>query len=138
MFALFRPMPRRLHSELMDDPSLDPAEHAAALRGLDRLNRVSRSIRPAWRAVRETCLAAKRCGASSDGFINQETPQRDTTDSPPVRILDLACGSGQGVIALQRLADRHRPPLHIRFDGCDVSDTAICHARAAAGRRGLG
>ena len=130
-------MPRRLRPEVMDDPSLDPAEHAAALRGLDRLNRMSRSIGPLWRAVRETCVAAKRSGASSGGFNHRKPPQRNTTELPQVRILDLACGSGRGVIALQRLADRHRPLLHIRFDGCDVSDTAIRHARTAAVATGL-
>ena len=56
--------------ELMDDPALDPAEHRRALAGLARLNRVSDSPGVLWPAVRELARGG------------------------PVRVLDVATGSG--------------------------------------------
>ena len=42
---------RELVGEVMDDPSLDAAEHARALRGLAWINRVSRSAAVVWPAI---------------------------------------------------------------------------------------
>ena len=44
--------------EVMDDPALDPGEHARALKGLQRINRFSRSahhvlLRPILRLARD-------------------------------------------------------------------------------------
>ncbi len=39
---------RHRRRELMDQPGLDPVEHARALRGLGRINRVSRSDAILW------------------------------------------------------------------------------------------
>ena len=63
----------------MDQPGLDTREHARALAGLRRINRVSRSAAMYWA---EICRFAKH---RSDG---------------PLRVLDLACGGGDVPIAL--------------------------------------
>jgi hypothetical protein len=39
--------------EWMDDPTLDPAEHRRALRGLSRLNTVSGAFRSLWHPIAE-------------------------------------------------------------------------------------
>ncbi|MEO0588061.1 MAG: nucleotide-binding protein, partial [Planctomycetota bacterium] len=38
-------MQRDLQPELMDDPAIDPAEHRRALRGLDRIHRLTLTTR---------------------------------------------------------------------------------------------
>jgi 2-polyprenyl-3-methyl-5-hydroxy-6-metoxy-1,4-benzoquinol methylase len=52
-----------------------------------------------------------------------------------VRVLDIACGGGDVVIGLARLARRRGVPLEV--DGCDVSPVAVTHAQAAARRAGV-
>lgn len=93
----------------MDEPGLDAAEHAAALRGLGRINVLSRSATVLWPAI--TRLVGERPGA-------------------PLRVLDVASGGGHVPIALARLAARAR--LDVRIDGCDVSPSAIAFARQRA------
>src|SRR5207253_9483209 len=92
---------RRREPELMDEPGLDPAAHAQALRGLRRINRLSRSSGLAWRAIR--ALAG-------------ELPAR------PLRILDVASGGGDVAIGVARRAAQARVALSV--DGCDFSQTA--------------
>lgn len=95
--------------ELMDDPALDPAEHRRALAGLARLNRVSDSPGVLWPAIRELA----RVG--------------------PVRVLDVATGSGDVPRALAAKAARAGLTT-VTFAGCDISPTAIdAAARAAPG-----
>lgn len=105
-------MRRVLTPELMDDPTLDAAEHERALRGLRRLNTLSLSWRPAWRAVRDLL--------------------------GPVRafsMLDVATGSADGPVTLARAAARagYVPMLYL----CDVSPRAIEHAGTQAGHAGV-
>ena len=99
---------RRLEREWMDDPSLDAARHRAALRGLARINAVSRGAATLWPTVRDTARQAGR----------------------PIRLLDIACGGGDVAIALRRRAERAGLPVTVH--GCDVSDTALGYARQRA------
>jgi len=100
---------RHLEPELMDDPALDAGSHRLALRGLARINIVSRSAAALCKAL---------CGqlAGRDG---------------PVRVLDVACGGGDVTVSVQRIADRRGIPM--RVDGCDISPTAVDRATRQAG-----
>ncbi len=94
---------RRRRDELMDQPDLDPAEHARALRGLARINAVSGSGRILWPEL----LALAR----------EVAPK-------PLRILDVATGGGD----LPRWLDR-RSGGTFDITGLDRSATAIDIAR---------
>lgn len=104
---------RRLQPELMDQPGLDPKEHAAALNGLKRINAISGGGGAIWRELRQ--LARER---------------RSLGSGEPFRALDLATGGGDAPI---RLAGRaKRSGLDIEISGCDVSPVAVGHSRTAA------
>jgi len=103
---------RRYAAERMDDPRLDPALHADALRGLERINAVSATARAVWGPLRK--LAG---------------PGR-------LRVLDLACGAGDVAIALDRRARRAGLPIDVA--ACDLSPRALEHARTEAEARGAG
>jgi 2-polyprenyl-3-methyl-5-hydroxy-6-metoxy-1,4-benzoquinol methylase len=100
---------RHLTPELMDDPALDQRRHAAALRALARFNRLSRAAAILWSPIRAL--------ASVPGH-------------PPLRILDIATGSGDIPLALTRRA--HAAGLTLSIDACDVSETALAEARSRA------
>lgn len=110
-------MRRELTPELMDDPALDPHEHAHALRGLARLNALSRSDLLLWRPIREQ---ARRTG---------------TARTQPLSLLDIATGSADVPLGLARRAARAGVALELH--ACDLSATAIDHARAGAERAGV-
>jgi 2-polyprenyl-3-methyl-5-hydroxy-6-metoxy-1,4-benzoquinol methylase len=97
----------------MDDPSLDVASHRRALRGLMRINRISRTAAAVARPIFEM---ARRDGVRS------------------LRVLDVASGAGDVVMSLADLARRQDIPIEV--EGCDISDTAIDFAREIADRRG--
>jgi 2-polyprenyl-3-methyl-5-hydroxy-6-metoxy-1,4-benzoquinol methylase len=93
----------------MDQPDLDPKQHAHALVGLGRINSLSRSS-----GILFASLIALQ--------------QRLRTDR--LKILDVAAGGGDIPIRLwQRAA---RSGLDWRIAGCDVSPVAVEHARARA------
>jgi SAM-dependent methyltransferase len=94
----------------MDDPSLDPALHTGALKGLERINAVSATARALWGPLRR--LAAGR----------------------PLRVLDVASGAGDVAIGLRRRA--RAEGLAIEVAGCDVSPRAVAHARSRAADHG--
>jgi 2-polyprenyl-3-methyl-5-hydroxy-6-metoxy-1,4-benzoquinol methylase len=100
---------RNLQPEWMDQPGLDPALHAQALRGLARLNRFSRSCQILWPPIRNLAC--------------EVAPQ-------PMTVLDLASGAGDVTIGLWRLA--RRAGIAIEITGCDVSPVAVEHARQRA------
>jgi 2-polyprenyl-3-methyl-5-hydroxy-6-metoxy-1,4-benzoquinol methylase len=100
--------------ELMDQPDLDVAEHERALRGLARINRLSRSDAILWPSIKR--LAHARGGA-------------------PIRVLDVATGGGDVPIALAKRASR--AGLAVEIDGCDVSPDAVYYARQRAEQSGL-
>ncbi len=98
--------------ELMDQPGLSAADHAAALRGLERLNRVSRSAGILWPHLRRAAAPGK-----------------------PLRVLDVATGGGDVPVQLARWAARAGRPMH--FGACDVSPTALDYAAHRAARAGV-
>lgn len=102
---------RVLQGELMDDPGLHPDEHRHALRGLARINRVSLAARAVEGEVR--CLA------------------RDLGRA--VRVVDVACGSGDVGVAVARRAGGLAS-----FTLVDVSPVALDAARTNARRAGVG
>jgi len=103
---------RNRQPELMDDPGLDEGLHHGALRGLARLNVVTRSSHLLWVAIRR---------------LADEVPDR------PLRILDVASGGGDVAIGLWRKALRHG--VDVRITGCDISPVAIRHAQEQATAR---
>jgi 2-polyprenyl-3-methyl-5-hydroxy-6-metoxy-1,4-benzoquinol methylase len=103
---------RRSEPEWMDDPGLDARLHREALIGLEHINVASLSVSAVWRPL----VAALR-RRSIDTFS----------------MLDVACGAGDLAIGLAQLARREgfRATVH----GCDISPTAVGHARARAVER---
>lgn len=104
---------RELVGELMDDPALAVQAHHAALRGLQRINRVSRTAAVLWPRIERIASACPGAGAS---------------------LLDVACGGGDLAVALARRARRGGVALQVQ--GCDISDTAMRHAARHAARAG--
>jgi 2-polyprenyl-3-methyl-5-hydroxy-6-metoxy-1,4-benzoquinol methylase len=100
--------------EWMDEPALDVNAHRRALMGLRRINQVSRTAAQLWRPIAQ--LAKK-------------------TDARPLRVLDLACGGGDVLIACAR---RLRSlGLKVELHGVDRSETAIQTAQQLAHRARL-
>lgn len=93
----------------MDDPELDPDRHRAALRGLARINCLSGAHRPLLAALTDLL-----------------------SDRESLRLLDIATGGGDVVVALARAA--RRGGCVIRVTGVDQSEVALQIAvdRAAA------
>ena len=106
-------MRRTLTPELMDDPNLDPAEHARALAGLARLNVIAGSDRILWPEVR---AVAREAGGR-------------------VSVLDIATGSGDVVLALARRAGR--AGISLELHACDISQTALDEAGLRAKAAGV-
>ncbi len=96
---------RLLVAELMDDPELDPVRHRVALEGLARINAVSLSARRVWMALRQVALRCRRT----------------------VRLLDVACGGGDVLRAVERRAARGG--VAVEFVGCDRSPVALEYAQ---------
>jgi SAM-dependent methyltransferase len=92
----------------MDQPGLAPEEHRRALVGLSRLNRISGSVRLLLPAIVEAARRAHR----------------------PLRILDLATGSGDLPLGLWRRA-RGRGLIQDIL-GVDISERAVEIARRRA------
>lgn len=100
---------RDLQPEIMDQPTLDPRRHRAALVGLGRINWWSACTRILWPPLAE--LARSQQGR-------------------PVTILDVATGGGDIPIHLWKRAQRARLPMLI--EACDLSSTALEYAREKA------
>ncbi|HEY2155641.1 MAG TPA: methyltransferase domain-containing protein [Isosphaeraceae bacterium] len=94
--------------EVMDDPALDPTEHARALHGLGRINALSRSASLLWPSI--------AIMASSNGGT--------------IRVLDIASGGGDVPIGLARKAEASGLPVDI--EGSDASPEAVRFATARA------
>lgn len=97
----------------MDDPALDAQRHIQALRALRTVNALSWTVGRVWAELMGRGLGPGR----------------------PLRVLDLACGGGDVVVALKRRADAAGLPLTV--DGCDRSPAALAHARAQAVEHGV-
>ncbi len=104
---------RNRQPEIMDQPHLDERLHHAALRGLERINWFSGSARILWPSLAH--FARLNGGKLS--------------------VLDVATGAGDLPIRLKRKAIR--AGYDIGFTGCDMSSTAIEHARQSAHRAGI-
>lgn len=102
----------------MDSPALARSAHVRALRGLARLNRLSRAARIVWPSLRS--LAVNQSGG------------------PPgraIRVLDVATGSGDIPIALAQRA--RRAGLAFDWHAADLSERALGEAAARATRAGV-
>jgi SAM-dependent methyltransferase len=97
---------RQRVAELMDDPAINPTEHRRALAALARINHVTASAGVLWPAIRKLARELAR----------------------PVRLLDVACGSGDIPAALSRKAQAAGVTLEV--SGCDISPLAIATATA--------
>lgn len=114
--ALLPPMRRTRVPERMDDPAIDPATHALALRGLARLNAWSASHRLLWPAVRRAATAGRAAGRRA-------------------RVMDVATGSADGPVRLATMAARLGTPVTLVL--CDGSATALDAAMARARAAGV-
>ena len=106
---------RKRAGEVMDEPSLDPAEHVRALGGLERINGWTKSAGIVWPPIQA---------------LAKETGRK------PLRLLDLATGGGDIPIQLWQRA--RREGLLLEIEGCDKSSTAVDYARRRAEERGAG
>jgi 2-polyprenyl-3-methyl-5-hydroxy-6-metoxy-1,4-benzoquinol methylase len=98
----------------MDQPELAASAHSAALRGLRRINRLSRSASILWPAIAN---------------LVKNHPGR------PIRVVDLASGGGDVPINLAKQA--RRAGLDLAIEGCDVSPLAVSFAARAASEAGV-
>ena len=103
--------PRYRQNERMDDPGLDPQLHEDALAALRRINRWSFSVNALWHSIRT--------------YLGDRNVRE-------VRILDLACGSGDVSLSLMRRAVD--AGFRAKLTGCDKSPIAINAARQHAVR----
>jgi 2-polyprenyl-3-methyl-5-hydroxy-6-metoxy-1,4-benzoquinol methylase len=95
---------RKQVPELMDDPGIDAQEHLRALAGLRRLNWLSDSAGLLWPPICSIYQQLKR----------------------PIRILDVATGSGD--VPAQLIMKAKRSGIPLELFGCDVSSTAVSTA----------
>jgi 2-polyprenyl-3-methyl-5-hydroxy-6-metoxy-1,4-benzoquinol methylase len=95
--------------ELMDQPGLEQDRHEQALKSLARINWISRSSAIIWPAIRSLARTAA---------------------ARPIRVLDVACGGGDVVLAIRQQAEKAQLPIEVA--GCDISETAINFANARA------
>lgn len=102
---------RHRQPELMDDPELDQELHRQALIGLRRVNAISGTVSTIWKPIEKLARTCER----------------------PVRVLDVACGGGDNVIALATRAKRCGLPVTVA--GCDLSGTAVEIAKSSAAER---
>ncbi len=111
--SILNPCAQRVREpEVMDDPSLDGDQHIAALNGLARLNWLSASTRIVWRPIARMARASER----------------------PLRVLDVATGSGDIPLGLWRRSQRAGVQLDLH--GVDISERALEFARQRANRAG--
>jgi 2-polyprenyl-3-methyl-5-hydroxy-6-metoxy-1,4-benzoquinol methylase len=95
--------------EIMDQAGLAVEDHQQALRGLTRINWISRSAEILWQPIRR---------------LAEEKPGQ------PQRVLDLGTGAGDVPIRLEKRA--RQAGLPITFAGADISPTALDFARERA------
>lgn len=98
--------------EWMDSPDLDADLHRAALRGLGRINKISRVARLLWGQIE------KLAGPGQ-----------------PLTVLDVGSGGGDTAIALGRLAEQSGRQVSV--EGMDVSPLAVEFANQAAREWGV-
>lgn len=94
----------------MDRPDLDPEAHRRALRGLARINALSRTSAAIWKGLAP--------------WVRDDR----------LRVLDLACGGGDVPVALWKRARRAR--VGVEIEGRDRSELAVEVARERAEEAG--
>ena len=104
---------RSRQPEIMDSLHLEESRHRRALDALHRINWISRAATQIWVDIRRLQAAA---------------------GNGPLRVLDLACGGGDVLLALERCARRHGVDLEVR--GCDASPVAVQRASERAASAG--
>ena len=100
---------RHLQHELMDQPGLDANKQRTALNAIAGINSLAFTHRLYWKAIR---------------------PLAERPASRPVRVLDVACGSGDVAVKLAKIAQRAELPIIV--DGCDDSPIAVSLAQERA------
>lgn len=95
---------RDLQPEIMDGSGLDEHAHRDALAGLARLNAISFTARAIWRPIRALAVES----------------------GEPIRVLDIATGSGDVPLSIAKKARAEKIELHVA--GCDVSPFAVQRA----------
>lgn len=103
----------------MDSPAIDPTEHRRALRGLARLNRLSRAPAVLWPELRS--------------FARERGLRAGSARA--LRVLDVATGSGDIPVALALAAKSEG--LAIEWHALDASPLAAAEASSRASRRGV-
>ena len=98
--------------EVMDQPGLDPNEHAKALKGLRRINTISRCSAGLFRTIEALAI---------------------TQPEQSLRVLELACGGGDTAIDLALMAKQKNLALDIH--ACDLNPGAVEISRSNAKRR---
>ena len=98
--------------EVMDQPGLDPREHAKALKGLRRINTISRCSAGLYRPIESLAI---------------------TQPATPLRVLELACGGGDTAIDLALMAKRNG--LALEICACDLNPEAVEIAKTNARTR---
>ena len=118
--STFRPMPllrdlsqRDRQPELMDDPALAESEHRRALRGLERINRISGIASLLWRSIRPLC---------------------ESDRSRTIRVFDVGSGGGDISIGVWRKAQS--AGFNLTIGGCDISPKALRMSTERAQRAG--
>ena len=100
---------RHLQPEIMDQPGLEVKTLRTALRAIAGINALASTHCTYWKAIR---------------------PLAEGRTSNPVRVLDVACGSGDVAVKLVKLAQRAGLPIIV--DGCDRSPIAVSLAQEQA------
>jgi 2-polyprenyl-3-methyl-5-hydroxy-6-metoxy-1,4-benzoquinol methylase len=113
MLLPFRAGSRVCEPEIIDQPGLDVDRHRRALRGLERINAWSGSVRLFWPALR--------------ALARRHAPR-------PVRVLDVGSGGGDVLRTLCRRAARSELPMVL--EGCDRSAPAVAFAQERAAAAG--
>lgn len=106
------PLDRQRVDEWMDDPALPPDRHRHALSGLRRLNQISGVSSALMRQLTRLAASASK--------------------HRPLKILDVASGSGDLPIAWLKAAKRKKIPMAVT--ALDISETAMQTASEAATR----
>lgn len=105
---------RVLEPEIMDDPDLDPAEHARALKALARVHVLSGTEGRLWGAI--------------DKLAKQANLQQ-------LSIMDVGCGDARLLRQLYKRAQARGIELHLH--GCDFSQRALAMARDASAQANI-
>src|ERR1700722_20280527 len=100
---------RHVVRELMDDPSLDPSTHAAALAGLRRINAISN--------------AAAQMALPIIHYAHREKLDRLT-------MLDIACGGGDVPVAITKLLEKAGIATDLTLLDCSATSLNLASTTA--------